>query len=242
MWRSFVPLENAPTQSCVSDALPISPAVWDRLVEANQRAVLAGWAADGVFATGIGSKYERGGNASLLYIGKSAGPKGALVGSCSDQARSGFASSQWMFNRENKGSPFWQFLEKIDEKRQRTAWTNICKMNREGGERPLAASEWSQISDACMAALGNEIAWLLPQVAVFTTSGIYQTNIDTLLSSLGYTKMTLDFSDGWTFCHRSAEGRYAIETRHPQGWNRVPRDRVINLIVRLLSERNACPP
>ena len=56
--------------------LPISPAAWSGLVEANEKAASAGWAARGVFATGIGPEYQRGAVGSLLYVGKSAGPWG----------------------------------------------------------------------------------------------------------------------------------------------------------------------
>jgi hypothetical protein len=214
--------------------LPISQAVWSRLVETNRRAVLAGWAAEGVFGTGIGPEYQRRGAGSLLYIGKSAGPLGHAVGSCNDQLASCAASTQWMVDRKNK-SAFWQFVDKIDPTRRKIAWTNICKMDRKGGDRPPNESEWSQVSDACMAALADEIASLSPHVMVFATSGIYQTSVSTLLNSLRYREAPLDFADGWTSCYRSPEGRYAILTKHPQGWDRVPRDRIIAMTVRLMS-------
>jgi len=97
----FVQVSAPSNHARRSEALPISPVVWDRLVEANQRSVLAGWAADGAFATGIGADYHRGCVGSLLYVGKSAGPLGSMVGSCSNQAERGRASSQRMFDRQN---------------------------------------------------------------------------------------------------------------------------------------------
>jgi hypothetical protein len=218
----------------VKSQAPITNAVWDRLVEANQKAVVTGWAAEGVFGTGVGPDYKRGAADSLLYVGKSAGPLGRAVGSCADQATTGMASTQWMVERKNL-SAFWQFVDKIDPTRRRIAWTNICKMDRKGGERPPNDTEWAQVSDTCIGALAEEIVFLAPQVTVFATSGFYQSDVSELLRRMSYASVPVGFDDGWTSCFRSPEGRYAILTKHPQGWDRASRDRVIDLTVRLMS-------
>jgi hypothetical protein len=214
-------------------ALPISGTVWSRLVAANEQAVVAGWATRGVFATGIGPDYQPGSSRSLLYVGKSAGPLGQAVGSCADQAESGAASTEWMMSRRNKSS-FWQFVEKIDPTRRHIAWTNICKMDRLGGARPPSDGEWSQVADVCMAALEDEMHALKPHVALFATSGLYQTHIDRLLPKLGYGPNITDINDGWTSCLRSQSNSFLILTRHPQGWPSASRDKVVSLVLRLL--------
>jgi hypothetical protein len=214
--------------------LPIAHATWQRLVEANRQAVLAGWATPGVFGTGVGPDYRADGAGGLLYVGKSAGPLGHAVGSCDDQVASGAASAAWMVGRNNK-SAFWQFVDKIDLTRRSIAWTNICKMDRVGGQRPPNDSEWSQVSGACIAALADEIVFLAPKVTVFATSGFYQSDVSGLLHRMSYAAVPVGFDDGWTSCFRSEEARYAILTKHPQGWDRAPRDCVIDLTVRLMS-------
>jgi hypothetical protein len=220
-------------QPSAGSILPISGDVWSRLVEANARAAAAGWAAPGVFATGIGPEYRPGSPGSLLYVGKSAGPLGQAVGSCVDQAESSAASTAWMISRRNK-SAFWQFAEKIDPTRRHIAWTNICKMDRVGGARPPSDGEWSQVADVCMAALHDEIHALKPQVTLFATSRLYQTDVDRLLAKLGYRLIAIDIDDGWTSCLRSQSDSFLILTRHPQGWPSTSRDKVVSLVLRLL--------
>jgi hypothetical protein len=225
---------SAVTKSSPTMTLSIAHATWQRLVEANKRAVQAGWATPGVFGTGVGPEYRADGAGSLLYVGKSAGPLGHAVGSCDDQVASGAASTAWMVGRNNK-SALWQSVDKIDRTRCSIAWTNICKMDRVGGQRPPSAAEWSQVANACMAALEEEILTLSPWVTVFATSGIYQSDLRSLLARLEYRPVELDFNDGWTKCSQSPHGRFAIETKHPQGWDGASRNRVIELTVRLLS-------
>ena len=205
--------------------LPISDETWRRLVAANQS---SDWAVSGVFATGVGPEYERGRSGSLLYVGKSAGPLGAAVGSSHDQDASGRASTDWMIGRKNK-SAFWQFVDRIDRSRRRIAWTNVCKMDRIGGGRPPADAEFAQVAEPSVAALAQEIDALSPQVIVFATSGAYRQHVGAMLAVMGYMAIPLSFDDGWTTCSKTPDGKFAIETRHPQGWDAASRDRVIDL-------------
>jgi hypothetical protein len=215
--------------------LPVSDVNWTRLVEANQAAVKAGWGEDGVFGTGIGPEYGRDGFPALLYVGKSAGPLGGEVGSEYDQGASCRASTQWMLEFRNR-SPFWQFVDRIDPLRKHIAWTNICKMDERGGKRPPRGSKWTHVAEACMAALADEMERLAPKVTVFATSGLYESNLRPLLYQLGFRTKDLDFDDRWTRLSTNANGRYVIETRHPQGWNSAERDRVIELVKSVLRE------
>src|ERR1700730_14447390 len=121
--------------------LAISESTWGRLLKANEESVQTGWANRGVFATGIGPDYQRGMAGSLLCVGKSAGPLAQAVGSCCDQAESSRASTEWMIERRNK-SAFLQFIDKIDSTRRRIAWSNVCKMDRIGGQRPPTDANW----------------------------------------------------------------------------------------------------
>ena len=108
----------------------ISDETWAELVEINQR---AGWASEGVFAPAMGPDFVRG--QGLLYVGKSAGPLGSKVGSTYDQAGSSAASIDWMISKRNK-SAFWQFVDNVDFQRLTISWTNLCKMDVRGGQRP----------------------------------------------------------------------------------------------------------
>jgi hypothetical protein len=214
-------------------SLPISDLTWKRLREANQAAVTAGWAQSGVFATGVGPEYAPGELGSLLYIGKSAGPLGNAVGSCDDQLVSGRASAKWMIDRQNK-SAFWQFVDQIDRTRRTIAWTNLCKMDRIGGETPPSDRQWAQIAEPCIDAIADEMSALMPQVAVFATSGLYQADVDKLLARLGYQAIPLPFHDGRTTCRRFPRGNFVIQTKHPHGWAKADRDRVIDLTKSLM--------
>lgn len=115
-----------------SKPLPITDATWQRLVAANEEAVANGWAQPGIFGTGVGPDYRAGTSGSILYVGKSAGPRGSQVGSTHHQAASIDASTTWMIERRNK-SAFWQMIDSIDRTRRTLAWTNVCKMDRQGG-------------------------------------------------------------------------------------------------------------
>src|SRR5260370_22137824 len=152
---------------------PISKTTWRRLIEDNEAAVRAGWAAPGVFATGIGPEYQRGSLGSLLYVGKSAGPCGKDVGSYHDQVARGLVSTKWMIATRNR-SAFWQFVDMIVPTRRRIAWTNVCKMDRIGGQKPPTDAKWSDVADSCRSALTDGIESLAPHVIRLPTSGAYQ--------------------------------------------------------------------
>lgn len=201
----------------------ISKLNWERLVELNKG---ADWAEKGVFATGIGPGYSKGG---LLFVGKYPGPLGKNVGSAADQNASSIASLNWMIERRNPKSPLWKFIEQISPTRQDIAWTNICKMDRIGGNKRPTGNQWKQIAKACVAALTDEIHSLEPKVIVFTTAGQYSTDIDPTLKGLGYTSRPLDFNDGYTSVFSNSQ-KTVIKTRDPQGWKTADRNRVICLI------------
>lgn len=136
--------------------LAISESTWSRLVDANERLVRAGLAQPGVFATAVGPQYQAGSSRSLLYVGKSPGPKANLVGSVHDQAASCRASTEWMMRFKNQ-SPFWQFIAQVRLTRAEIAWTNVCKMDRTTGGPPPAGRVWQTIAAPCLAALGEEL-------------------------------------------------------------------------------------
>ncbi|MER8848546.1 hypothetical protein [Mesorhizobium australicum] len=213
--------------------LPITERTWKKLTDCNRFSVDAGWASSGVFAPGIGPEYDPDGRSALLYVGKSAGPLGSLVGSNHDQASSILASTKWMVERTNK-SAFWQMLELIDPTRRKIAWTNICKMDEIGGSRPPSKQRWAGISSPHMMALQEEFEFLAPRVILFATSRYCEDDTGTLLAGLGYEYRALDFDDGLTRFLAGPQGKFAIETRHPQGWATSERSRVFGLVKRLL--------
>ncbi len=222
-------------------ALPISEATWDRLVEANKHAVQTGWAEPGVFGTGIGSQYGHGGIRRILYIGKSAGPLGTAVGSTYDQRVSCAASTRWMEERRNARSQFWQFIERIDPSRLSIAWTNVCKMDRRGGRTPISGRQWDRLAGACITALNEEIVFLNPELMLFVTSDAFESSITSLLRGLGFREEPLDFWDGATRAYVGENRRRAILTRHPQGWSRLERNRVSDLIKSLAMSQAPSP-
>jgi hypothetical protein len=197
---------------------------------ANHKAVSQGWADPGVFGTGVGPDYVLGGPKSVLYVGKSAGPLSATVGSGHDQSANAEASRKWMTERCNRRSAFWQFIELLDPTRRTIAWTNVCKMDRKGGDRPPHGAHWEQVRDVCLAALGEEITSLAPHTVLFATSGAYRTDVQRLLQGLGYWFRLLPLDDGWTSLHVGPGGARAIMTKHPQGWPAADRKKVIELL------------
>ncbi|WP_192357681.1 hypothetical protein [Mesorhizobium mediterraneum] len=215
--------------------LPISDVTWKQLVQCNQRAVTEGWASPGVFATGIGPDYGLRKQLALLYVGKSAGPLGDRVGSNANQAMSVAASTKWMIEKRNK-SAFWQMVDLIDPSRRHIAWTNICKMDELGGSRPPPMHRWQRIVEPHRMALKEEIAFLSPRVILFATSGYCGETISHLLEELGYRTQAVNFRDGYTKLAATSGGAFAIETRHPQGWPSIERNRVVELARKLLHQ------
>lgn len=213
---------------------PIADPTWRNLVRANENAVAAGWAEKGVFATGVGLDYVPGAPNSLLYVGKSAGPLGGLVGSVYDQAASAKASEVWMTQRRNERSPFWLFIEKIDPRRRSIAWSNVCKMDRIGGGTPPSARQWDGISALCIQALKEELSALKPKVTVFAISENYRSDVERLLALAGYEQHPSPNLRGELMSpFTNREGQVAFLMRHPQGWNGVDRDRALACIKRV---------
>jgi len=212
--------------------LPISAENWHRLIEANRMAVQDGWAAPGVFATGIGPDYRPGG---FLYVGKSAGrPPPEAVGSGIDLGASMEAWTRWMIERRNL-SPFWQFADRIDRTRRSIAWTNVCKMDVRGGGRPPLGRQWQQVAAACLAMLREELEMLAPKAVVFAISKAYLLDIEAMIGAEVYRLVPSHLDgDGWTKVYAAGLGRYAVTTRHPQGWPSPDRDRVIDQLRSLL--------
>lgn len=209
--------------------ISISRKNWNNLTQANDRAVAQGWAMPGVFATGIGPDYQPGGEDSILYVGKSAGPLGGRVGSSNQFASSSEASTQWMIDRVNK-SAFWQMIDKVDRTRRTIAWTNICKMDRVGGVRPPNGREWQTIRDACLAALLDEISVLRPRTAFFATSDYVREDVVDILAEAGYTTTLPSPDSQWTTVLGRTDGAKAVITRHPQGWGTPHRDKVLDFV------------
>jgi hypothetical protein len=217
----------------MDESLPISEATWQNLIQANRVAMAAGWATEGVFHTGLGADYHRGKLGRLLCVGKSPGPRRDDVGFSLDRVKSAQASANWMLNRENPRSHFWQFFEQIDPTRRTIAWTNVCKMD--DGSTPTDR-EFRQVAIASMNALAGEIIALLPHVTVFSTSGRYDEDVRKLLLRLGYSPDWITLSDRKTKWTQSPEGRFAIIMRHPQGWAKDGRQRVIALLKKFLGD------
>jgi len=208
-------------------SLPISDATWDELIECNRRVVNAGMSSVGVFAPGIGPAYQPGGRRSLLYVGKSAGPLNAAVGSNLDQLSSIQASTEWMIERRNK-SAFWQFLELFDKSRRTVAWTNLCKMDERDGSRPPTSLFWNMFEGAHRKAFQEEVRSFQPRVILFATSGFARHSVQRLLQDLQYKPVT-SLSDGQTHLRAGQYGQ-AIETRHPQGWSTSDRAGAVALV------------
>jgi hypothetical protein len=231
-YSTRIPSPDAFEVSLMIDQLPITDATWGRLVEANRRGCEDGWASPGVFGTGIGPEYGAGG---LLYVGKSAGPLHGAVGSGCDQVASVSASTAWMIQRRNL-SAFWQFADRIDQTRRSIAWTNVCKMDRIGGNTPPKMDEWAKVRDVSVAALSEEMETIDPKVTVFVISDTYRSDVGSMLAKLGYRDYHPQLAgDRWTKALALGEGRkYAVLTRHPQGWPNVFRDPVIEFVKSLL--------
>lgn len=217
----------------MSSKLPITDTTWKVLADCNREAVKQGWASPGVFGTGVGPAYDSRNQLALLYVGKSAGPLGTLVGSSFSQTLSGAASTKWMVEKRNK-SAFWQMADLIDPSRRYIAWTNICKMDQVGGSRPPSLRRWRGISEPHLRALREEIRALAPKVVIFATSGYCGEAISSVLEDLGYKSRALGFRDGHTKLTATSDGAFAIETRHPQGWLSSERNRVVDLAKTLL--------
>ncbi|MBI2719023.1 MAG: hypothetical protein HY245_16295 [Rhizobiales bacterium] len=209
----------------------ISVKNWNALVEMNCEAVRAGWAEAGVFATGIGPHVKPDG---LLYIGQSAGPLGADVGSDYEQSRSIAASTRWMVERLHPNSLFWHMADDLDPTRRNLAWTNVCKMDKRGGGEP-PRKYWPHLSSAHIAALHDEMDALQPRVLLFVTGSFAEHEIQELIRDRGYKHSAILLQDGVRQAFELKDS-IAIVTRHPRGWRKDKRDRVVALVKENLSE------
>lgn len=203
----------------------ITEEVWNDLCDANRRAVSDGWAEAGVFGTGIGPEYVTGGANSILYVGKSAGPLGAAVGSVYEQLASSNASMSWMVERRNL-SAFWQLIDRFDSTRRSISWTNLSKFDRAGGTRPPSQLEWGQIKGVCLRALESEWTSLRPKLMLFATSDFGLAEIEHLAAAQGGIEKPMPFEDGCTRVWSFGGGQYWVKTRHPQGWRSSNIDRL----------------
>jgi hypothetical protein len=149
-----------------------------------------------------------------------------------DQTASAEASKRWMTD-EGYRSSFWQLIDMVDRTRRRIAWTNVCKMDRQGGKRPPTGSQWKQVRDVCLLALGEEIHNLSPATVLFVTGNAYRCDIERFLDGMGYCQQPPPFDDGWTKLYATRNGKRAVMTRHPQGWSTSNREKVIDLVKRV---------
>lgn len=212
--------------------IPISDVTWSALVECNRRAVMAGWATEGVFAPGIGPDYVPGSAFSLLYVGKSPGPLGTAVGSGYDQRRGIQASTSWMIGRKNP-SPFWRFVDLFDPTRRRIAWSNIAKMDRVDGRFPKSA-EWRSVAKPHFEALREEILSLRPRVTLFVTSETGNDIVDALCDELGYRECEWRDGRATTRLLGNSSGQYLVRARHPHGWSNDGQRGTVSLVRPLL--------
>jgi hypothetical protein len=205
-----------------ADELPIPLETWKRLVDAKEK---ARWARYGVFATARSPDYEPGKKGSLLYVGKSLGPRAWEVKSCDDLHKSSAASQDWLLNR-GYDSPFWKFIEEIKPGRQ-IAWTNVCKMDgvygtkREDAKRPTN-DQFVEVSKSCSEALCDEIRFLKPHVTLFVTGRDYFDHIFMVLNCLNYRESHFRFWEDATSSQVSGEGRIAVITNHPDWYRYYP--------------------
>lgn len=211
---------------------PISDRTWNQLVEINRGLSALGKSPEGVFAPAVGPKYIPGADTSLLYIGKSAGPLGTKVGSNYDQSSSITSSTNWMITKRNN-SAFWKFAELFDPSRKAIAWTNVCKMDEGDGGRPPTRRFWDAVADIHVQALAEEIDRLQPRLALFVVAGFGHGAIETALQDTGYRNVPSPIG-AETRMWENDHGRYALATRHPQGWSREERAPAVSFAKKLL--------
>lgn len=202
----------------------LSDATWSALVACARRFDVAAWAAPGVFAPAIGPGFAPGQPNSVLYIGKAGGPLIDSVGIGDDQARSAQAATRWMIERRNP-SAFWVFADLLVDRREDLAWSNLAKIdNRLAG--PPGVLQWTQIKAPCLRALREEMQTLRPGKTVFATSDFGARDLGALLREMAFVEFSPREELDKTRCFRNREGRLAVMTRHPQGWQTAPRNAV----------------
>lgn len=202
----------------------LSGSAWSALVACARRPEVATWAAPGVFAPAVGPGFAAGSPDSLFYVGKAGGPLIESVGTSQDQAQSAEAATRWMIGRRNP-SAFWVFADLLVARREDLAWSNLAKIDtRLPG--PPGPREWAQIRTPCLHALREEMQNLRPGRTVLATSDYQLADLVALLDGLGFTAFCAETALEKTRCFRNPEGRLAVVTRHPQGWQSAPRNAV----------------
>lgn len=206
----------------------ISEATWRRLVSAEREAVEAGWAEPGVFATAVGPEFQPGSPRSVLYVGKSGGPRIGSVGISADQTRSAKAAAGWMLHRRNP-SAFWAFADQLVDSRASMAWSNVSRIDRRG-KTPPSTAQWRQVREPCLAALREELDVLRPGLAAFVTGRFCSKDIAEVLKGAGYRACPGSPTEGVLVLFDHASGRSAAILRHPQGWTCSGRDEAARLL------------
>ena len=188
----------------------ISNDTWAKLVSASKMAEEAGWACHGVFATALGQGFTPGAKDTMLYVGKSLGPRSKEVGVTSDQSASNEATTKWMLGGLNK-SPFWRFADLLVPKRDCLAWSNLAKIDRANTSLPPNKKQWNEIGELCLAALRDEIESLQPWRTVFVTGSYGRNDIHNLLRDLdfGSTNTKVSSSEAEFFVDR--DGRLEFD-------------------------------
>lgn len=222
-----------------SKDLPIAPATWVELVRAGTR---AHWARPGIFATGVGERFEPGDRNSILYIGKSMGALGEQLDLGLDQAKNAIKTQAWMQNWRvnNPRSAFWQVASCFGPVEE-LSWTNVLKIDvptitdAKRGQPPTQAQA-SSLESVSVQALRDEFATLRPRIAVFV-SGDYQVGlVRSVLTSLGYEPIAPSDNahlEGGQSIWRSSNNAHALLTRHPQGTSDAWRSHLVDLLRRL---------
>ena len=208
--------------------LPISNGTWEKLSEANQQAA---WARKGIFATAVGSAYIIGGPKSILYVGKSAGPRADRVSTGQSQADLSADQKEWMENwkANNPRSEFWKLINGVVDTKE-IAWTNVSKMDEidKKTNRPTTprAKNFASISMISIKVLMEEIKFLQPKLIIFATSDFAKKYIEEIPAYLNFDIYDSRKIDG---THRSSpfvtdivtyksktDSQFLLHTSHPQ--------------------------
>lgn len=239
------PLQSHRTTTAVSEGRrrrsthPISPQMWQTLVAASKQAQ---WSQPGVFATAEGTNFERCGSHSLLYVGQSMGALGERLNLGLNQAENAERTRSWMENWRvnNPRSSFWQVADNLASPKE-LAWTNIVKIDVPAAQdsrrgRPPQQGYWQAIAGYLIGALAEEIDQLRPRVTLFVTGAYCREIVETALETCDYSRCVSDEVGKIAIdarLWRSAENRWAVHVRHPQGTTSEWRDSLAEIVHRL---------
>lgn len=206
----------------------ISPNTWADFVRLYRTPAVRAWAGEGIFAAAVGRSFVPGAADTFFYVGKAGGPLIGSVGIAEDQSCSAAASTKWMLERRNP-SAFWQFADLLADRRDLLAWSNVAKIdNRLAG--PPRNSEWQQIRDLCLCALKEEMETLRPARTVFATSNFCVADLLGLFRDLRFSEFVPDALLNQTRCFQNDRGQLLVLTKHPQGWQKEPRNQVASFV------------